>query len=70
MSATPYLKNAWAKKDADGIYWLFIQGGDLQAMFRLMLDDNSEDSIPRRALDAWLADQDSTNGKVKRPDAF
>lgn len=35
MPATRYLKNAWAKKDADGSYWLFIQGGDLQAMFRL-----------------------------------
>jgi hypothetical protein len=32
MPATPYLKNAWAKKDANGIYWLFITGGDLQAI--------------------------------------
>ena len=65
MSTTPYLKNAWAKKDANGDYWLFIQGGDLQAMFRLLPDDDSEDSIPRRALDAWLAGQDSANGKTK-----
>ena len=36
MPATPYLKNAWAKKDAEGGYWLFIKGGDLQAIFRLI----------------------------------
>ena len=29
-----------------------------------MLDDASEDSIPRRALDAWFAEQDSANEKV------
>ena len=23
-----YLKNAWAKKDADGDYWLFIRNGE------------------------------------------
>ena len=69
----PYLKNAWAKKDADGDYWLFIQGGDLKAMFCLShryrtdpvsgetVDD--ENAIPRRALAAWLADQESSNGK-------
>lgn len=61
---TPYLKNAWANKDADGSYWLFIQGGDLQAMFRLVPTDE-EDSITRRALDAWLAEQDNTNGEGK-----
>ena len=66
MPATPYLKNAWAKKDAEGVYWLFIKGGDLQAMFRLDPGDE-EDSIPRRALDAWLAEQDSSNGKGKKP---
>ena len=65
MPATQYLKNAWAKKDADGSYWLFIQGGDLQAMFRLEPGEE-EDSIPRRALDTWLAEQDSTNGKTKK----
>jgi len=64
MPATRYLKNAWAKKDADGSYWLFIQGGDQQAMFRLDAGEE-EDSIPRRALDAWLAEQDSANGKTK-----
>ena len=67
MSATPYLKNASARKDADGKYWLFIQGGNLNAMFQLIPDDDSEDSIPRHALDVWLADQDSGNGKVKPP---
>ena len=39
-------------------------------MFRLMVDDDSDDSIPRRAIDAWLAEQDSTNGKGKQPKAF
>jgi hypothetical protein len=65
MPSTRYLKNAWAKKDADGSYWLFIQAGDQQAMFRL--DPGEEDSIPRRTLDAWLAEQDSTNGKTNKP---
>jgi hypothetical protein len=68
MPATPYLKNAWAKKDAEGDYWLFIQGGDLQAMFRLDAGEE-ENSMPRRALDAWLAEQDNTNGKAKHRDA-
>ena len=71
MSATPYLKNAWAKKDGDGVYWLFIQGGDLKAMFRLLSSaDESEDSIPRRALDAWLAEQAVTNGKANQGNVF
>ena len=72
---SPYLKNAWAKKDADGDYWLFIEGGDLKAGFILSrryrtdpvsgetVDD--ENTIPRRALAAWLAEQDNTNGKTK-----
>jgi hypothetical protein len=67
VSATPYLKNASAKEDAGGAYWLFIQGGDLKATFRLDTGDD-KDSIPRRALDAWLAEQDSTNGKAKHQD--
>jgi hypothetical protein len=67
MPATRYLNNAWAKKDANGDYWLFIESGDLQAMFRLDPGEE-EDSIPRRALDAWLAQQDSANGKAKHPD--
>ena len=67
--STPYLQNASAKKDADGNYWLFIQSGALKAMFQLMsADDDEEDSIPRRALDAWLAEQDSANGKGKSAD--
>jgi hypothetical protein len=69
----PYLKNAWAKKDADGDYWLFIQGGDLKQGFCLShryrfdpvsgetIDD--ENTIARRALAAWLAEQESSNGK-------
>jgi hypothetical protein len=67
MPATRYLKNAWAKKEAQGEYWLFIQGGDLQATFRLDPGEE-EDSIPRRALDAWLAEQDSTNGETNKPE--
>lgn len=34
-------------------------------MFRLDRGEE-EGSIPRRALDAWLAEQDSTNGKAKK----
>ena len=64
MSTTLYLKNAWAKKDANGDYWLFIASGDLQATFRLNPGE-AEDSIARRTLEAWLAEQDSTNGKGK-----
>ena len=71
----PYLKNAWAKKDAVGDYWLFIEGGDLKAVFCLShryrtdpvsgqtIDD--ENSIPRRALAAWLSDQESSNGRTE-----
>lgn len=67
MAEQRYLKNARAKKDADGDYWLFIEGGDLKAMFCLSRkEDADEDSIERRALGAWLAEQDSTNGKAKR----
>jgi len=61
-----YLKNAWAKKDADGDYWLFIQSSAGEAMFCLSdcMDLSSEENEPiRRALDAWLAEQDRTNGK-------
>jgi hypothetical protein len=60
-----YLKNTWAKKDADGDYWLFIQSSEGQAMFCLSecLDLNAEENkFIRQTLDAWLADQDSTNG--------
>jgi hypothetical protein len=70
MPATCYLKNAWAKKDADGSYWLFIKGGDLQSMFNLYEPSDAEqdeDSAMQRTLNAWLAEQDSTNGKTKKP---
>jgi hypothetical protein len=30
MKEKRYLKNAWAKKDADGSYWLLIEGNGLQ----------------------------------------
>ena len=73
MKEKRYLKNAWANKDADGSYWLFIEGGGLQAMFCLsrpevdpitgQAKEDTADSIPRRALAAWLAEQDRPNGK-------
>jgi hypothetical protein len=34
-------------------------------MFRLLGPEESENSIPRRALAAWLAEQDNTNGKTE-----
>jgi len=61
-----YLKNAWAKKDEDGDYWLYIQSSEGQAMFCVSdcIDlDAEENAEIRRALDAWLAEQDRTNGK-------
>ena len=66
MDKSRYLKNAWVRKDADGNYWLYIKGGDLQSMFCLYQSVNDKvdaESIPRRTLDAWLAEQDGTNGK-------
>ena len=71
MAQIRYLKNAWAKKDEDGDYWLYIQSSEGQAMFCLSecIDlDAEENSEIRRALDAWRAEQDSANGKGKRPD--
>jgi hypothetical protein len=65
MPGTPYLKNV-GQEAPEGVYWLFIKGGDLQAMFRLDTGDHP-DSIPRRTLDAWLAEQDSTNAKTNKP---
>jgi len=62
-----YLKNASARKDADGDYWLFIESSEGKAMFCLSecLDLNlEENSVIRRTLDAWLAEQDSGNGKT------
>jgi len=65
--STHYLKNARVDKDADGDYWLYIQSGELQAMFCITesIDlENEENGAIRRALEAWLADQDSGNGKT------
>ncbi len=56
-----YLKNASAKKDEDGDYWLFIASSEGQAMFCLSecIDlDSPENEQIKRALDAWLAEQD------------
>ena len=66
MAEPCYLRNAWADKDADGDYWLYIQSSQGQAMFCLSdcIDlDAEENAEIRRALDAWLAEQDRTNGK-------
>ena len=65
MADIHYLKNAWARKDADGDYWLFIRSSEGQAMFCLSecVDlNNPENELIRRVLDTWLAEQDSTNG--------
>ena len=65
MAKPRYLKNAWVKKDAEGDYWLCIESGGLSAMFcltesmDLTLDENS---IIRRALESWVAEQDRENG--------
>jgi len=60
-----YLKNASAKKDEAGDYWLYIASSEGQAMFCLSecIDlDAEENANIRRTLDAWLAEQDRTNG--------
>jgi hypothetical protein len=65
--STRYLKNAWVRKDEEGDYWLNIESGDLRAMFCLsecMDLDADENSVIRCALEAWVADQDSTNGET------
>jgi hypothetical protein len=53
-------------QEGRGRYLLaLIKGGDPQATFRLDPGDE-EDSIPRCALDAWLAEPDGTNGKTNK----
>ena len=64
-----YLKNAWVRKDGEGDYWLFIERSEGQAMFCLSecVDlDAPDNQFIKRTLDAWLAEQDSTNGKSKK----
>jgi len=59
-----YLKNAFAKKDEEGDYWLFISSSEGQAMFCLSdcMDLNAvENEFVRRAREAWLAEQDITD---------
>jgi hypothetical protein len=66
MAEQRYLKNAWANKDEDGDYWLYIRSSEGRAMFCLSdcMDLHAEGHEPiKRALDAWLAEQDCTNGK-------
>jgi len=63
-----YLKNAWIDKDKDSDYWLYIQSGELHAQFCFTdtMDLNAaENAEVRRALNAWLAEQDSGNGQRK-----
>lgn len=66
MAKVRYLKNAWIKKDAEDDYWLCIQSTEgLSAMFCLsetMDLEADENSIVRRALESWAAEQDSENG--------
>lgn len=62
----PYLKNAWAKKDPDGDQWLYIHSSEGQAMFCLSecIDLDAIEMLGYdAAVDAWLAEQDHTNGK-------
>ena len=66
--AIRYLKNASIRRDEAEDYWLFIEAGDLHAMFLLSAKEGSdEDSIERRCLAAFIAEQDSGNGKTKLP---
>lgn len=65
MAEIRYLKNAWVRKDGEGDYWLNIESGETSAMFCLTesIDlDADENSIIRRVLESWIADQDSENG--------
>jgi hypothetical protein len=67
--STRYLKNARAAKDEDGDYWLYIESSEGQAMFCLSecMNLNAPENDPiKRALEAWLVEQDSTNGKSKK----
>jgi hypothetical protein len=64
--SSPYLKNARVEKDEDGDYWLYIQSGAGKAMFCFtegMDLDADENAEVRRTLEAWLAEQDGTNGR-------
>ena len=66
-----YLRNAWVRKDEEGDYWLYIESGGLSAMFCLTesMDMKADEySVIRRALESWVADQDNTNGKIKKPE--
>jgi hypothetical protein len=77
---TPYLKNAWIRKDSDGDYFLYIRTADGSgAMINLTaanpsLDDEIKNEInPERGKDdfikglfeSWLAEQDSSLIKVE-----
>jgi hypothetical protein len=69
MADKRFLKNAWADKDEDGAYWLYIESSEGQAMFCLSdcIDLDAEENAPiRRTLDAWFTDQDSTNVQSKK----
>ena len=78
---TPYLKNAWIRKDSDGDYFLYIRTEDGSgAMINLTaanpsLDDEIKNEInPERRkndfikelFERWLAEQDSSLIKVQK----
>ena len=68
MSMIRYLKNAWVKKDA-GVYYFYFKVGDEQWMLNLSAFNPDEllsqegPTLIQQKLDAWLAEQDRTNGK-------
>jgi hypothetical protein len=67
MSITPYLKNAWVKKDPDGVYYFFFKTGSEEWMLNLSGFNPDELLSPQgptliqQKLDAWLAEQDNPN---------
>lgn len=67
MSITRYLKNAWMKKDAKGVYYFYFKVGDEQWMLNLSAFNPDEllsqegPTLIQQKLDAWLAEQDNPN---------
>jgi hypothetical protein len=81
QTQTPYLKNAWIRKDSDGDYFLYIRTENGSgAMINLTaanpsLDDEIKNEInPERGksdfvkelFESWLAEQDSSLIKVQK----
>lgn len=78
---TPYLKNAWVRKDASGDYFLYIQTESGKAgmlnltSYNSSLDEQIKNEInPERGkndfikdlFETWLAEQDSSPIKVEK----